>query len=161
MSVRNHLIATEHVVVRGLVSPLACRLGDHLRSVTRHFITVVDAEVRTVLTDQVTTADLVRVGVERILWAHEFVALSGDDFRRRHKEAGQENPVIITMDRPAGLVIAGWQTDSAASQDLSFFVVKKPRPEASTPLGLKHAELMAPLSWVLLNHRAPAVIVPG
>jgi hypothetical protein len=161
MTVRNHLLATEHAVVRGLVTPLACRLGDHLRSCQRHFLTVTNAEVRDVLTDQVTMADTVRVGIESIIWAHEFVALTGDDFRRRHKETEEEHPVIITMDRPAGLVVAGWQTGSAAAHDPLFFVVKRPRPEGTNPIAARHAEIMAPLPYVLMNHKAPAVIVPG
>jgi hypothetical protein len=161
MTVRNHLLATEHVVVRGLVSPLASRLGDYLRSVQRHFVNVTNAEIRSVLTDHVTSADLVRVGIDAILWAHEFVALTGDDFRRRHRESEEENPVILTMDRPEGLVVSGWQTESSASQDPVFFVVKRPRPEGSTPLAARHAELMSGLPYVLVSHRAPAVIVPG
>jgi hypothetical protein len=160
MTVRNHLLATEHIVVRGLVSPLASRLGDHLRSHQRHFVTIVNAEVRTLITDQVTLVDSVRIGLDAILWGHEFVALTGDDFRRRHREE-EEHPVIITMDRPEGLVINGWQTDSSSTGDPLFFVVKKPRPEGATPLAAKHAEMMASLPYVLVNHRAPAIIVRG
>jgi hypothetical protein len=161
MTVRNHLLATEHVVVRGLVSPLACRLGDHLRSHQRHFVTIVNAEVRTVINDHVTLVDSVRIGLDAILWGHEFVALTGDDFRRRHRETEEEHPVIITMDRPDGLVINGWQSESTSTQDPLFFVVKRPRPESTTALAAKHAEMMAALPYILVNHRAPAVIVRG
>jgi hypothetical protein len=161
MTVRNHLLATEHVVVRGLVSPLVGRLADHLRTCRRSFVTVTNAEVRTLITDHVTTADLVRVGIDTIVWAHEFVALSGDDFRRRHHEVDAEHPVILTMDRPDGLTLSGWQPDITATQDLDFFVVKKPRAEGATPLAMRHAQIIEPLPYVLVNHRAPAVIVPG
>jgi hypothetical protein len=161
MTVRNHLFATEHLVVRGLVSPLASRLGDHLRSCRRHFVTVTNAEIRNIVTDHVTPADVVRIGLGSIVWAHEFVALTGDEFRRRHKESEAEHPVIMTMSRPEGLVVSGWQTDAAASQDPSFIVVKRPRCEGSTPLAARHAELLAPLPYVLVNHVAPAIIVPG
>jgi hypothetical protein len=161
MTVRNHLFATEHVVVRGLVSPLASRLGDHLRSCRRHFVTVTNAEIRNVLTDHVSEADVVRVGLASIVWAHEFVALTGDDFRRRHKESEPEHPVIMTMNRPEGLVISGWQTEAAASQDPSFLVVKRPRCEGTTALAARHAELLSSLPYVLVHHAAPAVVVQG
>ena len=161
MTVRNHLFATEHVVVRGLVSPLASRLGDHLRSCQRHFVTVTDAEIRDILTDHVTAADVVKIGLGSIVWAHEFVALTGDDFRRRHKESEPEHPVIMTMNRPEGFVIAGWQAEGAASQDPTFIVVKRPRCEGSTALAARHAELVSALPYVLVNHVAPAIIVPG
>ena len=161
MTVRNHLFATEHFVVRGLVSPLACRLGDHLRSCRGNFVAVTNAEIRNVLTDQVTAADVVRIGLAAIVWAHEFVALTGDEFRRRHKEAEAEHPVIMTMSRPEGLVVSGWQGESAAAQDPSFIVVKRPRSEGSTPLAARHAEILASLPYVLVNRAAPAIIVPG
>jgi hypothetical protein len=161
MTVRNHLLATECIVVRGLVSPLVVRLGDHLRNLQRPFVTVTNAEVRNVLTDHIASSQLVRVGLESIIWAHEFVALSGDDFRRRHHVTEGEKPVIITMDRPEGLVIAGWQSDSTAAQDQTFFVVKKPRTEGSTPLAGRHAELIEALPYILINRRFPAVIAEG
>lgn len=160
MTVRNHLLATESLVIRGLVSPLVERLGDHLRHAQRHFVTVTEAEVRNLVTDQIGPIGTVRVGVESILWAHKFVALTGDDFRRRHHEAEDERPIIITMDRPEGLAIGGWQADSW-SKDASFFVLRQPRPEGRTPLAAKHAEIIAPLPYLLVNRRAPAVIASG
>jgi hypothetical protein len=158
MTVRNHLIATESLVLRGLVSPLLERLGDHLRQAQRQFITLTDAEVRDLASDRIGAPGPARVGVEAIVWAHEFVALTGDEFRRRHHEAGDDHPVVITMDRPQGLVIAGWHAD-AWPKDASFFVVRRPRPEGRTPLAAKHAELIAPLPYLLLSRKAAAVIV--
>jgi hypothetical protein len=160
MTVRNHLLATESLVIRGLVSPLAERLGDHLRHPERHFVTVTEAEVRDLVTDHIGPEGPVRVAVEAILWAHEFVALTGDDFRRRHHEAEDEQPVIITMDRPAGLVIAGWQAPSW-QKDARFFVIRKPRPEGRTPLAVRHADIIATLPYLLVSRRGPAVIASG
>jgi hypothetical protein len=161
MTVRNHVLATESLVVRGLVSPLVERLGDLLRNSPKHFVSVRNAEIRHLATDHVREVDLVRIGIDAIVWAHEFVALTGDDFRRRHHEQQEEHPVIVTLDRPDGLVVAGWQSDLSSVQDLPFFVIKKPRPEGSTPLAQRHAELIAPLPYVLLSRRAPAAIIPG
>jgi hypothetical protein len=161
MTVRNHVLATESLVVRGLVSPLVERLGDLLRNSPKHFVTVTNAEVRNILSDHVGGADLVRVGIDAIIWAHEFVALTGDDFRRRHHEATDEHPVILTMDRPDGLTIAGWQSEASSSQDPTFFVVKKPRAEGTTPLSTRHAEIISGLPYILVNRRAPAVVAPG
>jgi hypothetical protein len=161
MTVRNHLFATEHLLVRGLVAPLATRLGDHLRGFQRHFLAVTNAEVRNVQTDEVRTADLVKVAIASIVWAHEFVALTGDDFRRRHRESEIDHPVIITMNRPEGLVISGWQSESSAAQDSAFLVVKRPRCESANPLAARHAEVLSTLPYVLVNHLAPAIVLPG
>jgi hypothetical protein len=161
MTMRNHVLATESLVVRGLVSPLVERLGDLLRNSPKHFVTVRDAEVRRLPGDEVRSAEIVRVGIRAILWAHEFVALTGDEFRRRHHEREEEHPVILTMDRPEGLTIAGWQSDASSAQDLPFFVVKKPRAEGATPLSAKHAEIISALPYILVNRDAPAAVLEG
>jgi hypothetical protein len=157
MTVRNHVLGTQSLIVRGLVAPLVERLGDYLRHEQRRFVTLTDAEVRNLANDQTGLGGNVRVGVDAIVWAHEFVALTGDEFRRRHHDSGDERPLIVTMDRPEDLVIAGWYAESWP-RDASFFVVRRPKPEGRTPLAASHAEIIAPLPWILVNRKAVAVI---
>jgi hypothetical protein len=157
MTVRNHLLATESLVIRGLVAPLVERLGDYLRNEHRHFLPVMNAEVRDLATGNVTSAESLRVGVDAILWAHEFVALTGDDFRRRHHEAIDERSVVVTLDRPEGLTIAGSQAVSWA-QDARFFVVRRPKAEGRSEVAARHAEIIATLPYLLVRRGAVALI---
>ncbi len=156
--IRNHLLATRSAIVRGFVTPLVGRLSDHLRTWNRPFITVENAEIQDLVDGETRTAAVTLVQLESLIWAHEFVALAGDDHLRRQYEPEDEAAVRLVLREPAGLSIEGITTASSLAHMSRFLALQRLRGTAAAPEAQKHADAMAGLSYILVKRGAPAII---
>ena len=158
---RNHLLATGSSFVRGLITPTMGRLGDHLRTWQKPFVTVTNAEVRNAFNNEIYEAEQVHVQIDSVVWAHEFVALSGDEHQRRLYRGEDEVPVRLLISTPAGLSIDGFQSLASLAQTSRFFVLTIAQAVGASEAAAAHAEVLSSLPYILVNRSAPAVIVPG
>ncbi len=155
---RNHLLATHSTLVHGLVSPMVGRLGDHLRTYSRPYLTVEDAQVHDLEQGTITRVPSMMLQLEVVLWAHEFVALAGDEHRRKITQPEERGPVRVRFADPRGLECTGLVANTVLSNMSRFFVLLDPVTGAAGPLAEKHADAMRGLHYVLINRAAPMIL---
>lgn len=156
--IRNHVIATPWLLVRGNVLKLATRLTENLRLEGRPHLRVVDAEVHFLAGDSITEHPETTIMKEDVSWAHEFVALAGDHHQRRLYEPTEETRVSIWFTRPEGLRIQGIVPLATLAAPSEWMVVRAPIPESHTSTAERHAEAIQGLPWVVCHLQAVSAI---
>jgi hypothetical protein len=157
---RNHVVATPRLVVRGNVDRLTTRLTEHLRAETRPFLRLVDVDAHFLPGDATTRPDDIVVLKSDVAWAHEFIAFAGDDHQRRLHVQEDEIEVHVWFARPEGLLLRGIITEAAWAAMPDWIVVRAPQPTAFTPVAEHHAEAMKGLGWILCHLRAVSAVAP-
>lgn len=158
LGTRNHLLVTTTLTVRGQIVPCGGRLADHLRTWSHPVVSVQDAEVQPHDggPDSEVHAE-VRIPLDHVLFAHEYVAMGGDPhLRAMHEEGPQERVRLVFATTPA-LNLDGDVSTLAREWQTRFMVVQTPKtPRGSGP---GHAEVDR-LPYVLVNRDRISAMIP-
>ncbi|HYC79365.1 MAG TPA: hypothetical protein VEI02_17235 [Planctomycetota bacterium] len=156
--IRNHLLVVPDAAARGLVVPCVGRLTDHLRTCGKHFVSLENAEVLPFAGGAKQDGGRALVALNRIVWAHEYAALTGDEHQRRHYVAEDEAAVRLHFAEPYGLTTEGYMVRTWLALPSRFGVVREPRPAAASARAERHAEEMSKLSYVVVNRDALSAV---
>ncbi len=155
---RNHVIATPSIIVRGNVDKLSTRLTENLRLEGRPHLRITDSEVRFIASNAITQHGETIIMKDDVSWAHEFVALSGDLHQRRLYEPTEETRIMIWFARPEGLLIHGIVPVATLAAPNEWMVVRAPVAESHTATSEHHAEAMDGLPWIVCHLQAVSAI---
>lgn len=138
---RNHLLITPDLAVKGTISRVAGRLSDHLGHFERPMLTVENAEITFFTTFERAETMTMDIAFDHILFAHEYVAMSGDP----HLQAMNRGPVPdryrIVMAGMAELALTARLKNAPTQWKRRFVVVTEPETEdvGGCPPGLTDA----------------------
>ena len=150
LGTRNHLLITPEVVCRGVVTPCAGRLADHLRSLGRRELVLRDVTYA-VAGGPKQTAREMQIATSELIAAHEYVALGGDPGQRTRPD-----PLLVVAVRCVilgmrGTTVAGTIERPALEWQRRFLAVQHPEVAGTTDESRAFADAVRGLPYVLLH----------
>ena len=148
---RNHLLLTPEFSVKGTLARVAGRLSDHLVNHERSHLQVLDAETTFFTTFEKAHAVEAEVARDHVLFAHEYVAMSGDPHLQAMNRAPVPDRYRIVMAGAAGLSLVARLRNAAPHSERRFLVVTEPEVKdvGGCPPGM--IELLSGLPYLLVN----------
>ncbi len=159
LGTRNHVLLTPNLVCRGVVFPCLGRLSDQLRNTVKPTVVMKDVEIRTLPGNERRGASELRLALEEILFAHEYVSLGGDPFRL--VEHGRETlrDLSLSFSGLPGIWLRGEGQLPPLDATPRFFVVGMPRLEGSGPLADALRREISGLPYLLVHRDRIAALV--
>lgn len=149
LGTRNHLMVTDGLVIHGTVSPCPGRLSDLLRGYKRGALSLSDVELTGFDAQEHTECVEVRVSLDSLILAHEYVALGGDEHQRVVRRGRQSTNVGLHFEGLPRFSLNGLVAPEVLEREDRFFSLVTPGTEGDVPLAL--AECLQDLPYVLVN----------
>jgi len=148
---KNHLLVTETLAMKGQVANVVGRLADHLGNYERPTLRVEDTETTFFTTFDRVGAAIAEVSRAHILFAHEYVAMSGDPHLQAMDEAQAQDRYRIVVAGAPGLSLTACLKNERTQWERRFLVLAEPEIEdvGGCPAGM--ADSLEGLPYLLVN----------
>ncbi|HMS18459.1 MAG TPA: hypothetical protein PKA37_16570 [Planctomycetota bacterium] len=158
---RNHLLLTDRYAISGMISPIAGRLVDHLRTFSKPCLAIRDARVLTLTTGTIETSDEALLTTKSLVLSHEYVDCGSDQHLRTVHEHYDRVPVRLKLEGFAQSTLRGYIEASGLDWQTPFLVLKSPELELHGPEDEGHRDVLRGLSYVIVNRDRINLLIRG
>lgn len=145
---RNHLLVTDDQFVRGSLRPLRGRMADHLRTTTRPWLSMSDAEIFFFDDSDQQHFERLHIPLHQVIFAHEYIDLSGDPHLQSKGHAAEEFIAVALL---GALAVRGRLKRQSLEQDNRFLTLVAPEFLTTDEASLGRVQPLKGLPWILIQ----------